>query len=348
MATYTGALVEFYIPCIKFEGFKTNKDVSVGDGATVTLPSTTTIGGSAVVALGDITSSSTSATAFTVTNTGIFVGTGGVVAFTANSATTPTSIFVITANGITSGGIQTITSTGTLVTTANLLTLTANSATTAAGLLRINGTGLTDGFLAVLTGGGANVTASGGGISVTLGAATVGTAGKFTTTGTYTGTTGVISANGTGATSGLITVINATAATLTTGRYISCNDAATEVFGIGANGHVHSKVSAAPPTIAVTTQQGITAAAITAGGSDTCGIITTTGTSTAATVLDVTFGKTYTTAPKAVVLVAANAAAAMPNTEYIVSAVSATGFTITVAAGGTYAATPSFRYLVVA
>lgn len=151
MATYTGALLEFYVPCVKFEGLKTNKDVSVGDGATVTLPSTTTIGGSAVVALGDITSSSTSATAFTVTNTGIFVGTGGVVAITANSATSPTSIFVITANGITSGGVGLITSTGTLVTTASLLTLTANSATTAAGIFRVNANGLTTGAAAVIS-----------------------------------------------------------------------------------------------------------------------------------------------------------------------------------------------------
>ncbi len=146
MATYTGNLIEDYVPVVKYGGgIRTNLDVSVGDGATVTLPSTTTIGGSAVVALGDITSSSTSATAFTVTNTGIFVGTGGVVAITANSATTPTSIFVITANGLTSGGMVALNSTGTLVTTASLLKITANNATTAAGLFRISGTGLTSG-----------------------------------------------------------------------------------------------------------------------------------------------------------------------------------------------------------
>lgn len=190
--------------------------------------------------------------------------------------------------------------------------------------------------------------------------ATTGASFSVTNTGIYTGvgvnqvvanslTTGVANLfTATGATSGTVLKLTATAATLTTGRYLSANDSATEVFGIGANGHIHSTVSASVPTIAVTTQAGITAAAITAGGSDTCGVITTTGTSTGATVLDVTFGKTYTTAPKFVHVVPANAAAAQPNTGYLVSATSATGFTITVAAGGTYAATPSFRYLVVA
>ena len=159
MATYTGALLEFYVPCVKFEGLKTNKDVSVGDGATVTLPSTTTIGGSSVVALGDITSSSTTATAFTVTNTGVFTGTD-VVQFVANSATTG-RVFSITANGLTSGAGMLITSSGTLVTTGNLLTLTANSATTAAGLLRVNANGLTSGIAAVITSSATAITGAG-------------------------------------------------------------------------------------------------------------------------------------------------------------------------------------------
>lgn len=144
--------MEDFIPVVKFSGIRTNKDVSISNDATVVLPSTTTIGGSAVVALGDITSSSTSATAFTVTNTGVFVGTA-VVAFTANSATTGT-VEVITANGLTSGGGTLITSSGTLVTTGFLLTLTANSATTAAGILRVNANGLTTGAAAVISSSG--------------------------------------------------------------------------------------------------------------------------------------------------------------------------------------------------
>lgn len=344
--TLSGGLQEDYIPVTKYNGFRTNKDVTISDDATVTLPSTTTIGGSSVVALGNITSSSTTTTAFSVTNTGIFTG-ASVYALTANSATTGT-VELITANGLTSGHAEVITSSGVIVTTGDLLSIIGNSATTSTGLVRISATGLTSGFALTITGGGSNVTAAGGGINVTLGAATAGTVVNATTTGTYIGTTGVVAVNATGATSGLAFVINATAATLTTGRYLSANDAAGEVFGIGANGHIHSKVGATPPTIAVTTQQGITAAAITAGGSDTCGVITTTGTSTGATQLTVTFNKTYTTAPKTVSLTAANAAAAMPNTGYYVDAITATTFRITVAAGGTYAATPSWYYQVIA
>jgi hypothetical protein len=193
------------------------------------------------------------------------------------------------------------------------------------------------------------------------GSITTGAALSVTTTGVYTGagilqliansaTTGTVaSISGTGITSGKHLLITGTAATLTTGRYISVNDTTTgEVFGVGTNGHIISTASASVPTIVVTTQAGITAAAITAGGSDTAGVITTTGTSTGATQLTVTFGKTYTTAPKAVILTPANAAAGMPNTGYIVDLITATTFRITVAAGGTYAATPSFMYLVVA
>ena len=189
--------------------------------------------------------------------------------------------------------------------------------------------------------------------------ATTGASFSVTNTGVYTGvgsfqnvanslTTGVATlVSATGATSGILHKALAAAATLTTGRYYSANDGALEVFGVGANGHIHTAQTTAP-TIVVTNQAGITAAAITAGASDTCGIITTTGTSTGATVLDITFHKTYTTAPKFVILSPANAAACMPNTAYFVSAVSATTFTITVAAGGTYAATPSWRYFVIA
>jgi hypothetical protein len=145
-----------------------------------------------------------------------------------------------------------------------------------------------------------------------------------------------------------------TAATLTTGRYVSVNDAAGEVFGIGTNGHIISTVSATPPTIAVTQQNGITAAAITAGGTDTCGTITTTGTNNngGTTVLQVTFGKTYTTAPKAVLLFPANAAGALnvaaSGAGVYVSDIAATTFDITIPANAAAAATPSWRYFVIA
>ncbi len=157
-ATYSTTL-EYTEPQVEQSGLNTNKAVDFSGAPTVALPAATTIGGSAVVALGDITSSSTSATAFTVTNTGVFVGTD-VVEFTANSATSG-RVFAITANGLTSGAAMLITSSGTLTTTANLLTLTANSATTAAGLLRVNANGLTSGIGAVITSSATAITGAG-------------------------------------------------------------------------------------------------------------------------------------------------------------------------------------------
>lgn len=118
--------------------------------------------------------------------------------------------------------------------------------------------------------------------------------------------------------------------------------------GLNTGEHITTQVTLMPvPSIAVTTQAGITAAALTAGATDTAGVITTTGTSTGSTVLTVTFGQPYATAPKVVILEPANASAAMPNSGYYVNSVSTTNFTVTVVAAGTYAATPSFRYLVI-
>lgn len=353
--------VEGTLPVVLANGLNTLRNIDFDSGSnSCALPAATTIGGQSVVALANITSSATTGAGFSVTGTGIYTGTG-LINFTANSATTGV-VQLINADGLTTGTVLSLLSNGTIVTTGEVLNVAANSATTSTGIVRVSATGLTDGWGLSVTSGGANLTASGGIADLVMGAATVGSGLRITNTaGVYTGTTGIlavtansattgtlVAVSGTGITSGKALVITGTAATLTTGRYISANDAATEVFGIGANGHIHSTASAVVPTIAVTTQAGITAAAITAGGSDTCGVITTTGTSTGATQLTVTFGKTYTTAPKAVILTAANAAAGMPNTGYIVDNITATTFRITVAAGGTYAATPSFMYLVIA
>ncbi len=357
--TNTDICVEGTLPVVMSNGLNTNKAIDFSNAPSAALPASTTIGGSSVVALASITSTATTGAVFSVTDTGVYTGVGA-TQFISDSATTGVSV-LMTANGLTTGSVLSLTSTGTIVTTGEMLNVAANTATTSSGLVRVSGTGLTSGFAMELTSGGANLT-TGGALNISNGASTAGVAVVVTSTGVMTTTAGLMTltgnsattasgllrVNGLGITSGLGIQINATAATLTTGRYLSANDAAGEVFGIGANGHIHSTVGATPPTIAVTSQAGITAAAITAGGSDTCGTITTTGTSTGATILDVTFNKTYTTAPKMVVLTPANAAASMPNTSYFVSAISATTFTITVAAGGTYAATPSFRYLVIA
>lgn len=154
-------------------------------------------------------------------------------------------------------------------------------------------------------------------------------------------------------TSGIGHQITAAAATLTTGRYFAANDGALNVWSIGANGHIHTAQTTAP-TIAVTAQNGITAAAITAGATDVAGIVTTTGTNNGGgdTVLDVTFNKTYTTAPKTVGLSARNASAAKAAATSLavpfVSAISATGFTITIPSDASAGATPSFEYQVIA
>lgn len=159
MADIVGNLMEDFVPVVKFAGIRTNKDMTFGDDATVTLPASTTIGGQSVVALGDITSSSTTATAFTVTNSGVFTG-DAVVEFIANSLTTGVA-FSIATNGQTSGTAMKITSTGTLVTTGNLLTLTADSATTAAGILRISANALTSGIGAVISSSATAITGAG-------------------------------------------------------------------------------------------------------------------------------------------------------------------------------------------
>lgn len=359
MAKNQDICIEGTTPVVQQNGLNTLKNIDFDSGSnTCALPASTTVGGSPISAMGNVTGSNTTAATFSVTNTGVYVGVGAFQVI-GDSATTGV-VSLMTANGLTTGSVLSLTSTGTITTTGEVLNIAANSATTSSGLLRVSGTALTSGFAAEITSGGAALT-TGGALNISNGASTAGVAVVVTSTGVMTTTAGLLTltgnsattasgllrVNGLGLTSGLGVQINGTQATLTTGRYLSVNNAANEVFGIGANGHIHSTASVDVPTIAVTSQVGITAAAITAGGTDTCGVITTTGTSTGATILDVTFGKTYTTAPKAVILVPANAAAGMPNTGYIVSATAATGFTITVAAGGTYAATPSFRYLVI-
>lgn len=355
--------IESSLPVVSANGLNTLKNIDFDSGSnTCALPASTTIGGQSVVALGNITSSATTGASFSVTNTGVYTGVG-MTQFIADSATTGVNV-LMTGNGLTTGTVLSLTSTGTIVTTGEVLNVVANNATTSTGLVRISGTGLTSGSALAVVGGGANITSGSVTASVSMGAATTGIGLQVITTGVYTGgagngvlnvtansaTTvagGLVAISGTGLTTGIALRVVATAATLTTGFYAAFNDGALNVLTIGANGHITSNQTTAP-TIAVTSQAGITAAAVTAGSTDTTGNITTTGTSTGATILDVTFHKTYTVAPKFVMLAPANAAAAAPNTGYYVSAISATTFTITVAAGGTYAATPSWRYLVIA
>jgi len=326
----------------------------------------------------------TAGTGLNITTTGVYVtGSSGLINLVANLATTTTGILQSSTTGLTSGsntlltggganmlaaakvleiamgaatagnGIS-VTSTGVYVTgSTGLISITANLATTTTGLFQVSGTGITSGSLALLTGGGANMLAGGKVVEVVMGAAVAGAGISAITSGAYAGT-GVTVTSGLLATTGILNVVIAAEAVMTTGRYYSANDNNVEVFGIGANGHIHSTVSAVPPTIAVTQQNGITAAAITAGGTDTCGIITTTGTNNngGTSILQITFGKTYTVAPKGVVIYPVNAAGSKATTTVgtgtFVSATTATTFDLTIPADPAAMATPSYAYIVIA
>ncbi len=341
-------LIEDYVPVVKYNGLNTNKDVDFSGATNVALPSGTTINGSSVAGIGNITSSATSGQMLSVANTGVYAGTG-IVLINSTTLTTGTALSLGTLAGLTTGvGIKIAHTTSVIADGGSLVRISSSSTDTGGAtngtLLDIGSTGQVAGTLVKVT----SIATTGTVIGVTS-TGVMATTGNLMTLTAASATTaaGLLRVSGAGLTSGIGLVVTAAVATLTTGRYLSLNDGVSEVFGVGANGHLHT-VQGTAPTIVVTNQAGITAAAITAGATDVCGIITTTGTSTGATVLDVTFHKTYTTAPKFVILSPANASAAMPNTEYLVSAISATTFTITVAAGGTYAATPSWRYFVIA
>ncbi len=340
--------IEQGLPIVKYNGLNTALAVDFSSAPTCALPASTTIDGSAVAGIGNITSSATSGQMLSVANTGVYAGTG-IVAITSTTLTTGVALSLGTLAGLTTGvGFKVAHTTSVIADGGSLVRLSSSSIDTGGAT---NGTILDIGSTAQVAGTMIKTSS----IMTTGTVESITSTGVMTTTGNLltltaasaTTAAGLLRVVGTGLTSGLGLVITGTAATLTTGRYFSANDATLEVFGVGANGHLHTSQTTAP-TIVVTNQAGITAAAVTAGSSDVCGNITTTGTSTGATVIDVTFHKTYTTAPKFVSLQAANAAASMPNTAYFISAIAATGFTITVPASATYAATPSWRYFVIA
>lgn len=349
--------MESALPVVSANGLNTNQNINFNGGSnSCDLPAATTLNGVSISAQGNISGSNTTGATFSVTNTGIYTGVGSFQNI-ANSATTGV-ITLIQGNGLTTGNALSISTTGTLTGAGSGLTVTANSATTTNGIVQISGTSLTSGVGLLITGGGSSMTSTGVLLNMNLGAATAGSGLDIVTTGVYTDTTGLLSAtansattgsiaviNSTGLTSGKTLVLNNTAGTLTTGRYLSANDASLEVFGIGANGHIHTTQTTAP-TIA-TNSTGLSAVAVTAGSTDVCGTITSTGTPASGTVITLTFNKTYTTAPKVVLYTPANAAAGGVNTMPIITQ-TATTAVFTWPAGGVYAATPSWTYLVVA
>jgi hypothetical protein len=150
----------------------------------------------------------------------------------------------------------------------------------------------------------------------------------------------------TGLTTGIGHRVTAAAATLTTGAYFAANDGAVQVWSVKANGHMATRQSTAP-TIAVTQQNGITAAAVTAGSTDTAGIITTTGTNNngGTTILTMTFNKAYAVAP-VVMITPANASGAIAGTIPFCTSTTGTAV-ITIPASASSGATPSFNYFVI-
>ncbi len=141
------------------------------------------------------------------------------------------------------------------------------------------------------------------------------------------------------------TNVDGTGTTVSTGNIgigISAPTARLHIKGTSSavNGHIKSEQTTAP-TIAVTTQNGITAASVTAGSTDTKGNITTTGTNNGTnTGLTITFNAAYTVAPT-VVINSANANA-QACTHFITS--TTTTFVLNFAGGG---ATPSFNYIII-
>lgn len=300
----------------------TNTALTLGTGTLVNLSHTTSVigAGSSMLRL---------------TSTGVNTGTttGTMLDIAATAATTAT-LALITSATLTTGSAMVMNlnglTTGTGLTIAHTTSVIANGGS----LLRLSSTSVDT---STTTGAVLDMSSSASVASVNILAAfnslTTGKGMRMTTTSLTTG---------------LIMELVATSATLTTGRYFSANDGTGEVFGVGANGHLHTTLGGGTAPVMTTNATGISATAIVAGSTDVNGSFTTTGTPQSGTVLTCTFNKTYTTAPKFVVISPINAAAGNPNTVPYVSSITATTFVLTWPAGGVYAATPSYAYAVIA
>lgn len=339
----------------------TNNALTLGSGTLVNL-----VHGTSVIGAGSSMLRLTSTGVDTGTTTGTMIDiaataatTGTLMLITAAALTTG-SAMIMNLNGLTTGsGLKIAHTTSVIAAGGSLMRLSSTSidtSTTTGVMLDLSNTASLAGTMVVHT---YSALTTGIGESIVAAALTTGQALSITTAGAGltgagaailvtanggTSSNGLVQISGTGLTTGSAILVTLAAAALTTGAYFRANDGSTNVFQIGLNGHI--KTAGTAPSIVVTTQAGITAAAIAASNTDVCGTITTTGTSTGATQLTITFTKAYAFAPK-VFLSPANAAAGMPNTQYIVDSVTTTTFRITVAAGGTYAATPSWHYFVV-
>jgi hypothetical protein len=337
----------------------------VGNSATsanvVTISATAQTSGAALLVTGGGANVTSGSAVAEVTMGGATTGIGLLVTSTGNfSGTGANAVLSVVANSLTSGIAAQISATalttGTAFSLGTLAALTTGigfsiahtTSVIASGgsLVSLSSTsidtGTTHGVLLDLI---STASLAGTQVLLTASALTTGIAASIVTAALTTGS--ALSISAAAATTGSILKVTATAATLTTGFYFAAYDGGLNVFTVGRNGHLTSNQTTAP-TVAVGTQNGITAAAITAGSTDTNGNITTTGTSTGGTIFTVTFNQTYTVAPKIVILTPANAAGAAPNTQPYVSSITATTFVVTIPGSGTYAATPSYNYLVIA
>ncbi len=201
--------IEQGLPIVKYNGLNTALAVDFSSAPTVSLPAATTIDGSAVAGIGNITSSSTSAVAFSVTNSGVYAGTG-VITLTANSMTTGVGLLV--------------TSSGVMTTTGSLVTLTGNSATTAAGLLRVNANGLTSGIAVVIASSATAITGAGRLLRVDHTGAT-GTSAVLSEFASAANDETVVLQVTASAALALGTVVKLSAAAVTTGKVLTASDA---------------------------------------------------------------------------------------------------------------------------
>lgn len=127
-APTNGTLLETFEPGVGTFGLNTLKNINFNSGSnTCDLPASTTINGVALAGIGNISSSATTGNMFTVTNTGVYTGTG-VMTITANSATTGSAGLVLTANGLTTGNMLTASSSSADTGTRSLAKVTNSSA----------------------------------------------------------------------------------------------------------------------------------------------------------------------------------------------------------------------------
>jgi len=175
---------------------------------------------------------------FRLTSTGIDIG-----------GATAGTIFDISSTAQLAGTIARLDSIVTTGTTLGVISTGAYTGTT--GVLSVTATNATIGDIVVLIGGGAGqATADGSLLKLDNDGHTDGTTLEVNnTTGVYVGTKGIVDINGTATTSGTIVNIdgigivdgkilqlNATQATLTTGVYLECFDAAAVDFSVGRYG----------------------------------------------------------------------------------------------------------------